>query len=139
MSSNFRKDLNFGMKYEREALIYFTHKEYIFNNDYKYDILFDDNLKVEVKSDRLAYKTNNICIEYMYKNKPSGITKTEASIYIYFIIKPDNTYSLYKIPVDILKEFIENKQYIKDLKTGEGAMSYLFNLSVFSDYIVSIN
>lgn len=33
---------------------------------------------IEVKRDRMAYKTRNIAVEYQYKGKPSGIAITQS-------------------------------------------------------------
>jgi hypothetical protein len=50
-----------------------------------YDICAD-GIYYEVKSDRKAHATNNICIEYECSQKPSGINVTQADFYVYFII-----------------------------------------------------
>lgn len=67
-----------------------------FNNDFKYDLhigqlaekkLADifENKKIEVKYDKLAYKTGNIAIEYESRQKPSGISITKSDYYCYVI------------------------------------------------------
>jgi len=43
-----------------------------------------NNRKVEVKFDRKAYRTGNLCVEISYKDKPSGIINSDADYY-YFI------------------------------------------------------
>ena len=132
--NKFQNDLKFGSIYERETLKYFDYDDYKFNNDYRFDIIFNDNLKVEVKADRLAHKTNNICIEFKYNNNDSGINKTESSRYFYYIIKPDNTYDIYNISVKKIKKYILKEKYKKIVNSGDKAKSYLFDLSVFEKY-----
>ena len=67
-----------------------------FNNDFKYDLkigniaekkLADifENKKIEIKYDKIAYSTGNIAIEYMSRNKPSGISTTQSDYYCYII------------------------------------------------------
>tara|TARA_R110000765_G_C18441185_1_gene547017 strand:+ start:122 stop:472 length:351 start_codon:yes stop_codon:yes gene_type:complete len=66
------------------------------NNDFRYDLkvgqvaenlLADllENKKIEVKRDLRALETGNVFIEYESRNKPSGIAKSEADYYCYFI------------------------------------------------------
>ena len=70
----FVKDYQFGSKYEQLFAEIMEFK--IFNIATKkqstHDILDEDtNLTYEVKADRLAFKTGNICIEYMCSDKLS--------------------------------------------------------------------
>jgi hypothetical protein len=79
--------LDFYKQYEKKAALILSQllrcKDYIFNDDYKYDILFKSlNLSFEVKNDNLMNKTGNIAIEYNYNDKPSGILTTLADYYI---------------------------------------------------------
>lgn len=67
-----------------------------YNNDFRYDLkvgqvaetlLADllENKKIEVKRDLIALETGNIYIEYESRGKRSGIAKSEADYYCYFI------------------------------------------------------
>tara|TARA_R110002096_G_scaffold85427_2_gene196545 strand:+ start:398 stop:754 length:357 start_codon:yes stop_codon:yes gene_type:complete len=67
-----------------------------FNNDFRYDLrvgqvaeqILSELLEgktIEVKRDLQAFKTGNIYIEYESRNKPSGIAKSEADYYCFFI------------------------------------------------------
>lgn len=67
-----------------------------YNNDFRYDLkvgqvaetlLADllENKKIEVKRDLRALETGNIYIEYESRGKRSGIAKSEADYYCYFI------------------------------------------------------
>lgn len=68
-----------------------------YNNDFKFDLqigqvyerklgeLIGGDKKVEVKRDFQATKTGNIFVEYHSRNKPSGISTTEAEYYCYWL------------------------------------------------------
>jgi hypothetical protein len=66
--------------------------------------LFDNKLKVEVKSDRLAHITGRIYIEVYSRNKPSGISTTEADYWIYRI---EARGTAIIIPVKRLRELVK--------------------------------
>jgi len=66
------------------------------NSDFKFDLdigveaegefgAIVNNKRVEVKYDRKAHETGNVYIEYMYKDRPSGISHTESDVYCYKI------------------------------------------------------
>jgi len=110
--SNFKKDLFMGSSFEKECQKYFNNIEFSpFTKFCKYDFISED-VKYEVKADRMSFKSGNLCIEIECNNKPSGLSTTEADFYIYFVIKPNDDYNIYKIPVNILKESIKNKRCI---------------------------
>ena len=137
----FKADLEFGQQYEIKLLNYITYSTYqISTGKFKhYDLLIDNTIKYEVKADRMAKKTGNICIEYECNNKPSGITTTESNYYAYFIEGiGDDEPILYIIPTDIIRHEIKNKTYKRECKGGNGyrAKLYLFKLECFNNYIV---
>ena len=79
--------LEFYKQFENKAAIILSkilkNNNYVFNDDYKYDIKFIDlNLTFEVKNDNQMNKTGNIAIEFKYNNKKSGILISEAKYYI---------------------------------------------------------
>ena len=66
------------------------------NSDFKYDLKVGmvaekilaellENKTIEVKRDLQAIKTGNIYIEYESRDKPSGLSNTQADFYCYFI------------------------------------------------------
>ncbi len=66
---------------------------------------------IEVKTDYGATNTGNVFVEYMYKDKPSGISVTEASHYA--IVIPDKSNSknvTIIIETKVLKEIIRDKE-----------------------------
>jgi len=99
--------------------------------------------KIEVKSDRQAGRTGNLCIEYECNGKPSGITSTEADYYMYFIVyaKEKDAEGLpreecYNIPVDELKQIVKS---CKKVRGGDGdrSLMYLLNKSLVQQYLIN--
>ena len=140
--NTFKDDLAFGEKYQHELVKILKPSKYIMSegNFKYYDIImtidyFD--LYYEVKTCRIGYKTKNICIEYECSGKKSGISSTHADYYAYFIVKPDETYELYIINVDDIKEVVIKKSYIKIVNCGDNFKSkaYLFNKDIFEKYL----
>jgi hypothetical protein len=137
----FQKDLKLGLKYEVEILKYIKYDTYkqstgIFK-EYDIKTIKDDIItKYEIKADRIAFKTNNLCIEYEYKNKPSGIETTKADYFGYFILK-NNSHDVYIIPTNNIKQSIKDKKYKKSMSGGDGKKSkfYLFDLSIFQEFL----
>jgi hypothetical protein len=138
--TNFLNDLSFGKKYENLLATYlqpfYTNINKIEGKFKDYDMICDNKIKYEVKSDRLSIKTGNLAIEFMCNNKESGITSTKADFYAYFIIKNLDEYDLYIIPTEDIKTKIKNKDYKRTVKGGDGWRSqmYLFDLKVFENY-----
>jgi hypothetical protein len=119
--------------YEIETLKYLEYDEFQFNNDYRFDIqiIKDDKVTlIEVKSEKKASETGNICIEYMSRGRPSGINTTEAHFYYCYVIYDDKRYRLFKIPVLDIKQIIKDKLYIRSCNGGDEMTSKLFLISI---------
>lgn len=136
----FLRDKIQGDFYEKEALKYLDYDDYEITEGYfkEYDIIIskkDIKTKIEVKSDRQSSKTKNLCIEYEYKNLPSGINTTTADYYFYFVLycKDNNLkndvikYELYKIPVETLKNKVKK---CRKVIGGDGKYSKLYLLPI---------
>jgi len=120
--------------YEMETLKYLDYDDFEFNNDYRYDIhiIKDDKVTlIEVKSEKRASETGNICIEYSCRGKPSGITTTQAHYYYCYVIYADR-YRLFKIPVLELKEMIRDKLFIRSCNGGDEMASKLYLFTIKS-------
>jgi hypothetical protein len=61
------------------------------------------NKKIEVKSDKQAWKTGNIFVEDSCSGKPSGISTTEAEFWAYELRQ--NTF--YLVPIERLRELFK--------------------------------
>jgi len=137
----FYKDLVLGQKYEKIALEYLDYDtvEYSVGKFSEYDfIVCKDNIehKVEVKCDRLGCKTGNICIEYECRGKASGINKTTADYWLYFIISEKT--DCYKIPVSDLKELVKKSRSVTGGDGGASKM-YLLKISSLDKYKINSN
>lgn len=138
------KTLEFGNKFELDALHYIPYVKYELSNTSEYDIKSitkkGKHNYYEVKSDRYIHKTNNICIEYMSNGIYSGISKTKANYYIIFSIKNSVIEEVYKIPVKFIKKYIE-KNTLKSIRCGYNKLSccYLINKDVFKKYKKHLN
>lgn len=132
----FHKDLSFGNKYEFEySKVKGLTKPHCVKNSF-YDIITEEGIKYEIKSDRYTYKTGNFCIEFECSNKPSGISITQSDFYGYFVVINDKDYQLYTIPTSYIREIITDKKYNRIMKGGDGYKSkfYLFNKDLFTQF-----
>ena len=137
----FTQDLPFGNVYET----LFVEKYHSDGNKIEkpvgrfklYDVCID-GVKYEIKADRQAYKSGNIAIEYECSGCASGIVTSTADFYAYFVVLPDGMYHLYMIPTFLLRRYISQEKYDRIVKGGDGWRSrmYLFNLSLFENYLV---
>lgn len=137
-SQKFKKDLQGGNMGEKVFASFLKTKGFTiksFCNDYRFDIeaeYFDKDILFEIKTDRYEFlkdvKTDNIFIETSCSNKPSGISKTEADIFVYFI--PDFE-EAWCISVKKLKDLlISHPEYFRRTTQsgdGERVTGYLIN------------
>ena len=90
--TKFKKDLNYGKKHEK--LVIESYKNY------------------ELKTDRLAYKTGNIFVEFESRRKESGIKTSKSDIWIFKIVdKNDKHLFSIEIPLDRLLKKVYNSTY----------------------------
>ncbi len=138
----FASDLLFGKQYELILLDYLPKNEYDevemapHGRFVEWDVKIKRGqleAKYEVKSDKLAAKTGNLCIEYECAGQPSGISVTKADYYAYFVVS-GSSHDLYLIPVDRLKAYIAETNPRK-MNGGDGYRSrfYLIPKVVFTD------
>jgi hypothetical protein len=131
----FFSDLSFGKSYETlassrlpvgETLVEFAPagcKGWDFRSD---------KFKYEVKADRLAYKYDmkTMFIEFECSGKPSGISTTEADIWVYFMVRPNGTSRVFWIPVSALKDACSRSQS-KCGGDGGRARGYIVSVGEF--------
>ena len=127
--SKFQNQLSQGQKYEKKCLDYLEYDSVKHMKGYfkEYDLIItkgEEEIKIEVKSDRQASRTGNLAIEYECNKKGSGITTTEADYWIYFIVHPDRD-EVYKIPLDDLRELVKD---CRKVSGGDGLRSRLYLL-----------
>ena len=110
--NNFDIDLDFGERGEKWVVD-----------------LFEGNSKVEVKTERgIWIKTGNIAIEISYKDSPSGISSTDADIWIHLLEHDGIIKGGFILPVCYLRNRIKNlikKGVAKVVNGGDGNNSRL--------------
>ncbi len=114
-----------------------------YNNDNKYDLIIQDTenyvLKIEIKGDRQAYRTDNFYIEYISHDKPSGINNTKSDILLY-VVEHDEKYIVYWINIINLKNYINNNyNNIKIGKTKSIDCNGNFNGKFNYGYLIQIS
>jgi hypothetical protein len=137
--NKFYECLDQGKIYEVETLKYLDYDSFSFNDNNAYDIaIIKDDKKtfIEVKSEKLASKTGNICIEYYCRGKPSGISVTKAEYYFIYVVISDVKYRVFKVPTNDIKEMIKNKLFIRECNGGDNMASkmYLFSIKSLLKY-----
>jgi hypothetical protein len=137
--NKFYECLDQGKIYEVETLKYLDYDSFSFNDNNAYDIaIIKDDKKtfIEVKSEKLASKTGNICVEYYCRGKPSGISVTKAEYYFIYVVISDVKYRVFKVPTNDIKEMIKNKLFIRECNGGDNMASkmYLFSIKSLQKY-----
>tara|TARA_Y100001938_G_C7908382_1_gene338292 strand:- start:175 stop:660 length:486 start_codon:yes stop_codon:yes gene_type:complete len=126
LRENFKEDLSWGEKWERIVGLYLSINGVSidsYNNDYRYDIkgtMTGIPTKWEIKTDKYP-KTGNMAIEIRDAGKPSGISRTEADVFIYTYTNISDRYVyLFFIDVKDLKSLIrDNFDRLKIVKGGD--------------------
>lgn len=99
------------------------------------DITFDNNGKlyvVEIKCDIQHGLTGNLFIEMMSNNKPSGLQKTDANLYIFFSPIMEK---MYIIKTDKLNKIVKNKYLVSG---GYNHLSKGYLINPETEGVVSI-
>ena len=83
--------------------------------------VFEGNSKVEVKTERdIWMTTGNIAIEIRCKGEPSGLSTTEANVWIHLLAHKGEIKGGYLFIVDELKAFIKKRHKEGNLKIVMG-------------------
>lgn len=105
-----------------------------FNADDKFDIQLGQALiherklerifttgKIELKTETWLWeRTGNICIEYEWNGKKSGIAATEAEIWIHQLKRGEETVIWFMFPVERLRALCREAYARGDYRTGSG-------------------
>tara|TARA_B100000900_G_C20548504_1_gene703697 strand:- start:380 stop:871 length:492 start_codon:yes stop_codon:yes gene_type:complete len=138
----FKKDVNIGEDGEEIIKQLLLSKGFKFireNRDYKYDLLMsfgDRDISFEIKTDVYVDKNNdtgNLVVEYECRNKPSGISVTQADYYVYYMPKLNEVWNIH---MDNLKYLIKNNNFYSATGGDEGSNTkmYLIRREYFKDY-----
>ena len=110
--TKFNKDLKYGKKHEK--------------------LVMESRLDYELKTDRLAYKTGNVYVEYESRGKESGIITSKSNLWIFKIVdKNDKHLFSIEIPLDRLRKMVYNKYLTTlggDYKTSKGYLVPIVDL-----------
>ena len=80
-----------------------------------------ENSTIELKTElQLWQKTGNICVEYEYNGKPSGIAATEADFWVHELTRDDETLVYLMFPVGRLKEICREAYKAGKVRAGCG-------------------
>jgi hypothetical protein len=110
-------EIKISLLYEKEG---YTRLEK--RDDGKYDLLLKKDAIIrsfEVKTDfyvRPDKDSGNIFVEYEYKNRPSGISTTEADWWINYF---HNLKEIWYIKTDDLKDLIEEYTFLTTYQSGD--------------------
>lgn len=141
---NFKADHKIAIKTEQEVadLIMKSNKHKIvsieFNDDNRYDlkvVLKDgDVLTVEIKEDFTCRKTGNVGLEFECRGRASGISVSQADVYLYKLHEPNGDIGFYIVETETLKKMIKDKIYSRIVTGGDpgsDSKNYLFKLTEF--------
>lgn len=119
MTNTFHKDLAWGLQIEEKALALIKPKypkAYIAEALKEYDIFIPEkNYSIEVKCDMKSNHTGNILIEVEMFGKPSGLTATTATYWLFY---DDKQWAWIK-PMEIVRCIFLNKYPLKEF-TSKG-------------------
>ena len=147
---SFYKDLEFARYYEIE---------FIKSLDYEFDRfeqapdekfsdwdlkIFHDKDKIttyEIKTDRQAMRTKNICVEYQNRHGgKSGLSSSRANYYIFILLDEFSMgYTIYKIPRKELIKMINNQEFERQIIVKDsGNKCVLMSINRFKNYLYKI-
>lgn len=141
---SFASDLNFGRFYELEFLKHLQYDTVEQSPDTKkfsdWDLKVIKDGKVttyEVKCDRYALMTNNICVEYQNRyGEKSGLSASKADFWIFMLLDPISGYHIYKVPRRELKAMVNNQEFHKQICIKDSKNKcVLFHLNKFKKYL----
>lgn len=139
---NFKIDIKTGEQGEDFIKNFLISKGFKFiskNNNYKYDLLMsynDVNYTYEIKTDVLLSDkkdTGNIVVEFESRNKPSGVSTSQADYYVYYI---PAFKEVWNIKMDALKRLIssENFRIVSGGDKKSNTKMYLINRNKYKKY-----
>jgi hypothetical protein len=133
--NKFLSDLSDGKKAE-EYIAKIYKRDFYPTSDYtsfhigkEYDISFSfprkDSIHIEVKFDKYAVKSGNLCFELQdHTGRPSGVMATEAHLMVFIVAKSlQSKKQIFEFDVPALRAFVEDHMdttTYKIVKGGDG-------------------
>jgi hypothetical protein len=138
----FKTDIKTGEQGEEFIKNHLISKGFTFvdkNNDNKYDLMMsyeDKKISYEIKTDVLLSEkkdTGNLVVEFESRNKPSGISVSEAEYYVYYI---PNFKEIWNIKMSNLRKLIlsENFRIVIGGDKGSNTKMYLIDREKYKEY-----
>lgn len=139
---DFDVDLPIAQKTERQVAEFLIEKggmTFLEDCDTNaYDLKMKTNsgaeITIEVKEDFSCERTGNVGVEFECRGKASGISVSQAQLYLYKVHEPDGRIGLYVTQTKDLKSMIARQEYFRIVNGGDpgsNSMNYLFKLNVF--------
>lgn len=117
---------------------FYGHRVIRYEDTNRYDLEIETKrgkvFTVEVKEDFTCEETGNIGLEFSCRGKPSGISTSVSSHYVYKVHCPDGKVRFYIIKTDDLKKMIARGTYSRIVRGGDkgsNSMNYLWPLATF--------
>lgn len=93
----------------------------------------DDTFTVEVKFDKMAAKTGNLCFEFANgKGKPTGIAATQADTVVYIVPQSDSSVNLYWFNSDELRDYLRDSDNSSKIRVVQGGDRRAYTLLLLS-------
>jgi len=145
---SFKKDLEFGRYYEIEFMKHIEHDrfEQIPDDkkfsDYDLKVYHDDKITTyEIKTDRQALRTKNICIEYENRHGgKSGLSASRADIWVFMLLDEFSMgYHIYQFPRRELRAMINRQEFERQITVRDsGNKCVLMSINRFKNYLYKI-
>jgi len=155
--STFLENKNFGEKYENifidkyleshikkvndenELECIETHPDGSFKDwDIKVTLSDQSVSTYEVKCCRNSYKSGLMCLEFSYRNRPSGIASSKADYFVYISIINEQEENVYVVPSCVLKEKLTRPENYKQIICGriKQSKALLVPLTEIEKYLI---
>lgn len=137
---NFQQDFSISQQTEKEIsekfFLFYGWQTLAFNETKDYDLLLSKDskyLRIEIKEDFTCRKTGNVGLEYECRGRPSGISTSKASHYVYKIHHPTGNTYYHLLKSEKLKDMICEKLFFREVvggDAGSNSKNYLFRYDV---------
>lgn len=100
-----------------------------------------DEYLIEIKEDFYCRKSGNVAVEYECRGKPSGVSSTKATHWLYRIHQPSGEDVWIFMPTAIVRGGIQNKEFLREVVGGDygsNTRMYLFSLDKFRSFGIEL-
>lgn len=95
-------------------------------------------LTYEVKCCRNSYRSGLMCLEYSYRDRPSGIAASKADYFVYISIINEQEENVYVVPSHVLKDKLTRPEKYKRIICGriKQSKALLVPLAEIEKYLI---